>query len=221
MLTNPISFSNYVDKFSRLVSGRFEFAKFNVWQSLRSDPDHKKNCGKYRNLTRKNLVSSMDDDYTIYREENLFAESLSVLREIRRQGRLCDIILKVSLMIFLKAKVFITKKNYLGWFRNLLSASRYSCITNSVLQCHVLTRLRRVFEERDRVEGNRFNSFGTFNKFRLLWFDQNWYSKLSVDNDWSIVPAAKQSARCLCSIFNSKVRWIDQRIQRKINFFLF
>lgn len=59
-------------------------------------------------------MSSMDDDYTIYREENLFAESLSVLREIRRQGRLCDIILKVSLMIFLKAKVFITKKNYLG-----------------------------------------------------------------------------------------------------------
>lgn len=38
----------------------------------------------------------MDEDYTIYREENLFAESLSVLREIRRQGRLCDIILKVK-----------------------------------------------------------------------------------------------------------------------------
>lgn len=37
----------------------------------------------------------MDDDYTIYREDTLFAESLSVLREIRRQGRLCDIILKV------------------------------------------------------------------------------------------------------------------------------
>lgn len=44
----------------------------------------------------------MDDDYTIYREENLFAESLSVLREIRRQGRLCDIILKVNLEEFSK-----------------------------------------------------------------------------------------------------------------------
>lgn len=39
----------------------------------------------------------MDEgDYTVYREENLFAESLGVLREIRRQGRLCDIILKAK-----------------------------------------------------------------------------------------------------------------------------
>lgn len=39
----------------------------------------------------------MDEgDYIIFREENLFAESLGVLREIRRQGRLCDIILKAS-----------------------------------------------------------------------------------------------------------------------------
>lgn len=39
----------------------------------------------------------MDEgDYTIYREDTMFAESLSVLREIRRQGRLCDIILKAS-----------------------------------------------------------------------------------------------------------------------------
>jgi hypothetical protein len=37
----------------------------------------------------------MDPDYKIYREENQFAESLTALREIRRQGRLCDIILKV------------------------------------------------------------------------------------------------------------------------------
>lgn len=38
----------------------------------------------------------MDEDYHIYREDNLFAESLATLREIRRQGRLCDVILKVK-----------------------------------------------------------------------------------------------------------------------------
>jgi hypothetical protein len=41
----------------------------------------------------------MDEDYTIYREDNLFAESLATLREIRRQGRLCDVVLKVSFRI--------------------------------------------------------------------------------------------------------------------------
>jgi hypothetical protein len=42
---------------------------------------------------------TMDEDYTIYREDNLFAESLATLREIRRQGRLCDVVLKVSFRI--------------------------------------------------------------------------------------------------------------------------
>lgn len=47
----------------------------------------------------------MDEgDYTIYREDSLFAESLGVLREIRRQGRLCDIILKASEKLFEKSK---------------------------------------------------------------------------------------------------------------------
>lgn len=36
-----------------------------------------------------------EDDFKIYREENLFAESLSTLRDIRKKGRLCDIVLKV------------------------------------------------------------------------------------------------------------------------------
>lgn len=47
----------------------------------------------------------MDEDYTIYREENLFAESLTVLREIRRQGRLCDIVLKVRNVKF--SRIFL------------------------------------------------------------------------------------------------------------------
>lgn len=37
-----------------------------------------------------------EDDFTVYREENLFAEALKNLEEIRKTGRLCDIQLKVS-----------------------------------------------------------------------------------------------------------------------------
>lgn len=65
----------------------------------------------------------MDDDYTIYREENLFAESLSVLREIRRQGRLCDIILKVN---FLKSFSNIKKNNKVFPFRSQVENESFS-----------------------------------------------------------------------------------------------
>lgn len=58
----------------------------------------------------------MDDDYTIYREENLFAESLSVLREIRRQGRLCDIILRVSFENFNRSTFFSSQQKQLFFF---------------------------------------------------------------------------------------------------------
>lgn len=51
---------------------------------------------------RANVVSPFsltmmdEDDFTVYREENLFAEALKNLEEIRKTGRLCDIQLKVS-----------------------------------------------------------------------------------------------------------------------------
>lgn len=63
----------------------------------------------------------MDEDYTIYREENLFAESLSVLREIRRQGRLCDIILKVVLKFFFH---FPITKNLIHDDRSIMKLSQ-------------------------------------------------------------------------------------------------
>jgi hypothetical protein len=37
----------------------------------------------------------MEEDFLTHTEDTLFTDSLSNLREIRRQGRLCDIILKV------------------------------------------------------------------------------------------------------------------------------
>lgn len=37
----------------------------------------------------------MDEDSETFTEPAMFGESLATLREIRRQGRLCDIVLKV------------------------------------------------------------------------------------------------------------------------------
>lgn len=38
----------------------------------------------------------MEEDSELFSESAMFGESLATLREIRRQGRLCDIVLKVS-----------------------------------------------------------------------------------------------------------------------------
>lgn len=38
----------------------------------------------------------MDEDSHVHTEDTMFQESLATLREIRRQGRLCDIVLKVK-----------------------------------------------------------------------------------------------------------------------------
>lgn len=55
----------------------------------------------------------MEDDFTIYKDKNLFADCLSTLREIRRQGRLCDIVLKVEkvekLFSYDQLNIFIPK----------------------------------------------------------------------------------------------------------------
>lgn len=40
--------------------------------------------------------SGVDDDkYVIFKQDDLFAESFPLMKEIRRQGKLCDVTLKV------------------------------------------------------------------------------------------------------------------------------
>ena len=46
----------------------------------------------------------MQDDFYVYKEKNLFSECLSTLREIRHQGRMCDIVLKVKHIEIYKRK---------------------------------------------------------------------------------------------------------------------
>lgn len=39
---------------------------------------------------------SIDDGYVLFRQEDLFSDNLPVMREIRRQGKLCDVTIKVE-----------------------------------------------------------------------------------------------------------------------------
>lgn len=41
-----------------------------------------------------------DDKYVIFKQDDLFAESFPVMKEIRRQGKLCDVTLKVKKSVF-------------------------------------------------------------------------------------------------------------------------
>lgn len=44
----------------------------------------------------KDSMAGIDDGkYVIYKQEDLFSESFPVMKEIRRQGKLCDVTLKV------------------------------------------------------------------------------------------------------------------------------
>lgn len=41
-----------------------------------------------------------DDRYVIFKQDDLFAESFPLMKEIRRQGKLCDVTLKVNCSLF-------------------------------------------------------------------------------------------------------------------------
>lgn len=41
--------------------------------------------------------SSDDEKYVIYKQDDLFSDSFPLMKEIRRQGKLCDVTLKVNM----------------------------------------------------------------------------------------------------------------------------
>lgn len=43
-----------------------------------------------------NEKGSTDDKYVLFKQDDLFSESFPLMREIRRQGKLCDVTLKVG-----------------------------------------------------------------------------------------------------------------------------
>lgn len=53
---------------------------------------------KHNTLTIMELKDSNgadDDRYVIFKQDDLFSESFPLMKEIRRQGKLCDVTLKV------------------------------------------------------------------------------------------------------------------------------
>lgn len=60
----------------------------------------------------KDSMAGIDDGkYVIYKQDDLFSESFPVMKEIRRQGKLCDVTLKVIRYLFLET--FIQKRKNL------------------------------------------------------------------------------------------------------------
>lgn len=44
------------------------------------------------------LSSGDESSYELFKQDTLFAESFPLMKEIRRQGKLCDVTLKVSVL---------------------------------------------------------------------------------------------------------------------------
>lgn len=42
-----------------------------------------------------------DEKYVIFKQDDLFSESFPIMKEVRRQGKLCDVTLKVHLIFIL------------------------------------------------------------------------------------------------------------------------
>lgn len=64
------------------------------------------------------LKTSEDDHkYMIFKQNDLFAESFPLMKEIRRQAKLCDVILKVSGMHFEIVYFYFTLNNCVIYFQ--------------------------------------------------------------------------------------------------------
>lgn len=51
---------------------------------------------KITTLVVMDSLETADNDYHIFTQKELFVEALPIMKEIRRQGKLCDVKLNVS-----------------------------------------------------------------------------------------------------------------------------
>lgn len=54
--------------------------------------------GQKNQIPAMDAIESGDEDYHIFKQEDLFSEALPIMKEIRRQGKLCDVKLNVGLV---------------------------------------------------------------------------------------------------------------------------
>lgn len=60
----------------------------------------------YRKMDFKDSDGIEDDKYVIFKQDDLHLESFPIMKEIRRQGKLCDVTLKVGIGFKLKFEHF-------------------------------------------------------------------------------------------------------------------
>lgn len=60
-------------------------------------------------LQAMDSIESGDEDYHIFKQEDLFSDALPIMKEIRRQGKLCDVKLNVGVVELFICYYWISK----------------------------------------------------------------------------------------------------------------
>nr|XP_014094600.2 kelch-like protein 18 [Bactrocera oleae] len=86
---------------------------------------------------------SDDHKYVIYKHDDLFCESYPLMREIRRQGKLCDVTLKVEDQSFSAHRIVLagTIPYFYAMFTNNMAESRIKEITMKEIEPNALESL--------------------------------------------------------------------------------
>uniref|UniRef100_A0A1L8DM91 Kelch-like protein diablo n=1 Tax=Nyssomyia neivai TaxID=330878 RepID=A0A1L8DM91_9DIPT len=84
-----------------------------------------------------------DERYVLYKQEDLFSESFPLMREIRRQGKLCDVTLKVEDHSFSAHRIVLsaTIPYFYAMFTNNMAESRIKEITMKEIEPQALESL--------------------------------------------------------------------------------
>uniref|UniRef100_A0A1Q3F850 Kelch-like protein diablo n=1 Tax=Culex tarsalis TaxID=7177 RepID=A0A1Q3F850_CULTA len=86
---------------------------------------------------------SPEENYVLFKEDSLFAESLPLMKEIRRQGKLCDVTLKVDNHSFSAHRIVLaaTIPYFYAMFTHNMAESRIKEITMKEIEPHALESL--------------------------------------------------------------------------------
>lgn len=106
----------------------------------------------------KDSSGADDDKYVIFKQDDLFAESFPLMKEIRRQGKLCDVTLNVNKSFPIPIIWDITLISLLFIFQSFRISDRRSvvlgsshCISEyySLLLCNVYPQPGRIKNKRN------------------------------------------------------------------------
>lgn len=86
---------------------------------------------KYFQLINPWTSPNLDEGYVLFKQEDLFVENLPQMREIRRQGKLCDVTIKVEDQSFSAHRIVLaaTIPYFYAMFMNEMREHREKEIT--------------------------------------------------------------------------------------------